>query len=109
MKSMIGLFVAILLVSGCIQTDVPKNVLEKYGENEDYTGHRTISVCNKWDDRTYRVGFNAEADGPTYYYNKNGEYLGVSSFGFFYSDNQSTGIPTDASEYRCELLNESGD
>ena len=113
MKNTIALVVAILLMfSGCAQTvqaDVPKDVLEKYDQNKAYAGHRTLSVCSKGGERIYSVGFNVEADGPMYYYDKNGDFLGTMSFGIVHSDKQSAGIPPDVREYICELLNESGD
>jgi len=100
MKNIIAVaVVALLLLSGCAQADVPKEVSARY-DGEDYSSHRTLTVCSSGDEKVYLVGIDVEVDGPVYYYGKDGNFLGTRSF-------INASVPVDVSGYRCELLKES--
>jgi len=109
MKRIIGLgllALIFLVLPGCLTQKIPDSVLGKYEEARNYSNHLTLGACSKGNDTFYLVASDVEVDGPTYYYDKDGAFLGTSGYGPV-DENLTSKLPADFQDYRCELLKES--
>ncbi len=130
MKIVLGLIIFLILCFGCIRQSIPKtleNTSQTFQNPPDSLQNSSISlqdipkiVSEKWnaikhDNLTsfksckngsgiiYVIDNHAAVDGPLYYYDSLGNFLGTRSWGLFYraGENASSDFPEPSS---CNLL-----
>ncbi len=85
---------------------IPNQVLADYDVLSTHANHALLEICRKGSERLYVVSADAESDGPTTYYDAQGNEL--AKMGFVSDpDEQIKKLPADWRTYSCTVANES--